>query len=67
MTDVRPRSTQCAGKVAYPSKGAAHRALGAGGFVRSHRRGRRKEGGRLGAYACPHCGFFHLGHARYAA
>jgi len=52
------RRWSCARKKAYPTIGMARRVAGA---VRA-----KAGGAHVVAYACTHCGRFHIGHARDA-
>lgn len=45
----------CDGKIRYLDKAAARQA-------RKHMIGAGKVNGKLNAYVCDYCGFFHLGH-----
>jgi hypothetical protein len=46
----------CLGKIAYPTRARAHRAL------RHHTKTRAITYGEMRAYACSCCGKFHIGH-----
>lgn len=50
---------QCGGKIQYVRKGDAKRALRRTQTTRPDPQGTRP----LNIYRCPHCGFFHVGHA----
>lgn len=56
MTPKFDPARQCDGKVRYESKAKAKRA----NRINSTKFGDRH--GRMAAYRCPHCGWFHLGH-----
>lgn len=52
----RPPEVQCGSKQRFLTRADAKAAI-------KNRRGRGYDGKRIVAYRCPHCGWWHYGHA----